>query len=165
MASYFLMFIDSQLALLITHLLPDNLQISSYTLFVLIVCFLKDAEEELPATIFFLIGLGYDIYFLNVLGFATMIFPILAMMMRSILHNNRFHFLTFLLIIIVMIFSFELALLLFSYGFGLVSYSLPYFIVTFLVPTLLINFLFVILLYPIIKRLFLRNRHLIVTNL
>ena len=151
---FFIFLIDSQLSTLFTTISFSHFSISSHLL-LLAGLYLIDLIS-LPSSLFIFIVLGliYDQYYLNILGIATTIFPLLIFVIYYFYKSFERNWFVDLLVFLVLIFYFEFVSYLFARIFHLTNLSV--FIFTFynLLPSLIINSVMYCLGRPVFKRFF-----------
>ncbi|MGQ7563803.1 rod shape-determining protein MreD [Streptococcus suis] len=152
--SVLIFLLDGQLALLYTNFLPGFLSASSYLLFfyalyVSLQC--RFSQTVLPVAI---LGFLFDIYYLDLIGVATVLFPVLLYFVYYFSDKLSWKFGTLLMMQFVMIFFFEMIGFLLARVFSLSHLSIFIFLFYHLLPTLIINTLIFIFIYPWLGRFF-----------
>lgn len=160
----FFLFLDSQLGLVYRFLLPNDLVANSYSLLVFLILLAYYYGDITPLVCIVLLGIFYDFIHLSSLGIGMFAFPILFILMQKIFTYIRLTIVNLSLIMVIMVFLCEVLLFSLGHFFQMISFSVSYFTVNILGPSLLLNLLTAMLLYPLLKAVFQRNRHLIVTN-
>ncbi|MGT2675292.1 rod shape-determining protein MreD [Streptococcus rupicaprae] len=159
-----LLVLDLQLNLLFSHLFWNGLQ-PNYHLFLLcLVAMTSRASDFKLFYICLIVGILLDIYILNVLGLNMILLPLFVLLASNVFKIRCLRFWNFCLLSVVIVFLFEISHFLIAWLLEGMTYSWTYFIVKILAPTLILNLVVGILLYPLIRNILQRNRHLIVTN-
>lgn len=146
--------LDGQLSTMVTNWLPIDLAVASHALFIVgIFC-----SFQLPVlyhmSLFLLVGIVYDIYYLGVLGIATTLLPLVSYLMYYFYQQLKVRFLVNWVILIVVLFVFEFASFLLGRLFHLTNLSMFIFVFNNLVPSLVFNSLLLGLLHPCFKSVF-----------
>ena len=152
---FFSLFIDGQISLRISQLLPNSLKPTSFLFlygFVLLSLYFSEIAS-IWLGIFF--GFCFDVYFLNTIGIAFLLFPLLQVIIfrcNQIVLVNRFtRFFTFLLTILFFQFFANLLLIpLNGMNFDMVAV-----IVYQIAPSLILNLLLLIVLQPLLEEIYL----------
>lgn len=147
----FVFIVDAQLSTLLSNLAPGIVSITSYLLFILGIYAIDKINFAYNIIMFSILGIVYDIYYLNVLGVATTLFPLLIYMVYYFTTNIHLNRWIRLMILIVMIFSFEFTGFLLARLFQLTNVSMFIFVFYNLVPSLLYNVLFLCVFHPLFE--------------
>ena len=149
------LFIDGQISFIISHLIPNSLHSTSFLFlygFVLLSLYFSEIAS-IWLGIFF--GFCFDVYFLNTIGIAFLLLPLLQVIIfrcNQIVLANRFtRFFTFLLTILFFQFFTSLLLLLFN---GM-NFDMLAVIVYQIAPSLILNLLLLIVLQPLLEKIYL----------
>lgn len=140
------MLIDNHISQLLSGIFSDNLMPDAHLF--LIVLMYSVLKHRLTYLMILGIALGviYDAYFLNVIGLAAAVIPLIALFcyeIQAVIFANR---LTRLFTTVIVVFAFEVILPLVEVAFGLVTFNFLHFIASQLAPTLLLNILLAFLL-------------------
>ncbi|HFH9838277.1 TPA: rod shape-determining protein MreD [Streptococcus suis] len=101
--------------------------------------------------LFSMLGIVYDIYYLNILGISTTLFPLIIYMVYYFTTNVHLNRWTSLMILGVMIFGFEFTSFVLARLFQLTNLSMFIFVVYKLLPSLLYNLFILLIFYPLFK--------------
>ena len=149
------LFIDGQISLRISQLLPNSLKPTSFLFlygFVLLSLYFSEIAS-IWLGIFF--GFCFDVYFLNTIGIAFLLFPLLQVIIfrcNQIVLVNRFtRFFTFLLTILFFQFFANLLLI----PFNGMNFDMVAVIVYQIAPSLILNLLLLIVLQPLLEEIYL----------
>lgn len=152
---FIFLFVDGQISFLTSHFIPNSLKPTSF-LFLYGFMLLSLYFSEIACIwlgIFF--GFCFDVYFLNTIGIAFLLFPILQVIIfycNQIVLANRFtRFFTFLLTILF--FQFFTSLLLVPLN-GM-NVDMVAVIVYQIAPSLILNLLLLIVLQPLLEKIYL----------
>ncbi|HEM3177190.1 TPA: rod shape-determining protein MreD [Streptococcus suis] len=151
----FLMFlIDSQLSTIFSVASISSFSISSHLLLLVGLYMIDVVPLPSSVTMFFLLGVIYDQYYLNILGIATTILPLLLFIVYHFYRSFNRSWILDLLVFLLMIFYFEFVSYIFARIFHLTNLSI--FIFTFynLLPSLLVNTGIFCVLRPVFQRFF-----------
>ena len=149
------LFMDGQISFRISQLIPNSFQPTSFLFlygFVLLSFYFSEIAS-IWLGIFF--GFCFDVYFLNTIGIASLLFPLLQLIIfrcNQIVLVNRFtRFFTFLLTILF--FQFFASLLLIPLN-GM-NFDMVAVIVYQIAPSLILNLLLLIVLQPLLEKIYL----------
>ena len=152
---FFALFIDGQISFRISQLIPNSFQPTSFLFlygFVLLSLYFSEIES-IWLGIFF--GFCFDVYFLNTIGIAFLLFPLFQLIIFScnqiVLANRITRFFTFLLMILF--FQFFASLLLIPLN-GM-NFDMVAVIVYQIAPSLILNLLLLIVLQPLLEKIYL----------
>lgn len=152
---FFSLFMDGQISFRISQLIPNSFQPTSFLFlygFVLLSFYFSEIAS-IWLGIFF--GFCFDVYFLNTIGIASLLFPLLQLIIfrcNQIVLVNRFtRFFTFLLTILF--FQFFASLLLIPLN-GM-NFDMVAVIVYQIAPSLILNLLLLIVLQPLLEKIYL----------
>lgn len=152
---FFSLFIDGQISLRISQLLPNSLKPTSFLFlygFVLLSLYFSEIAS-IWLGIFF--GFCFDVYFLNTIGIAFLLFPLLQVIIfrcNQIVLVNRFtRFFNFLLTILFFQFFANLLLI----PFNGMNFDMVAVIVYQIAPSLILNLLLLIVLQPLLEEIYL----------
>lgn len=152
---FFSLFMDGQISFRISQLIPNSFQPTSFLFlygFVLLSFYFSEIAS-IWLGIFF--GFCFDVYFLNTIGIAFLLFPLLQLIIfrcNQIVLVNRFtRFFTFLLMILF--FQFFASLLLIPLN-GM-NFDMVAVIVYQIAPSLILNLLLLIVLQPLLEKIYL----------
>lgn len=146
--------LDGQLSTLLTNLIPETASIATYLLFIVGIF----TSFYLPLTynmvLFGCLGCLYDWYYLNLLGIATTLFPLVIYLVYYFYQNLKFKAITNWVILLVIIFIFEFGSFLLARLFQVTNLSMFIFVFYNLIPTLVFNSVLLLILHPLLKRMF-----------
>lgn len=147
---FFIMLLDGQISSLLSNYLPIQFHVISHILLIAIQFLSFLYSEQHLVILFALIGFLYDVYYLQMVGIATVSLPVMSLVLRRynsvLLGNKWFQFLT----TAIMVLLFDcLSYFISSFLHG-ASLNFPLFVVYALAPTMLLN----ALLSPILNRWF-----------
>ncbi len=160
---FLIMLLDGQLTTLLMNSLPFDLRIASRLLLLNLIFFSSRKKDVETVLIFLVIGLLYDSYYLNLIGIATTLLPVFASILGGVFRTLKFNLLNFVLMSVILIFSFEVLSYLLAQVVGLGSLRFEVFVVKTLAPTLGYNVLQSLAIYPIFLTILKKTRHRIVT--
>ncbi|MBY5006636.1 rod shape-determining protein MreD [Streptococcus suis] len=146
--------LDAQLSTLLSNLAPGTVSITSYLLFITGMYIIDKINLTYSLILFSILGVIYDIYYLDILGISTTLFPLIIYIVyyfTTKIHLNRW---ISLMILVVMIFSFEFTSFALARLFQLTNLSMFIFVVYNLLPSLLYNLFFLFIFYPLFKKSF-----------
>lgn len=150
----FFVLIDAHISQLLGSFFP-HVQLASHFLFLFLLFETIEVSEYLYLAYCFVVGLVYDIYFLHLIGIATLLFVLLGVFLHkfnSVILLNRW---TRILAMIVMSFLFDMGAYLFALVVGLTVDSLPIFIVYSLVPSMILNLVWMLIFQFIFEKYYL----------
>lgn len=144
--------LDAQFTSLLSNWAPGQILVTSHLL--LLAGMVASFYLPLPygLSLFTLLGMVYDLYYLSVLGIATTLFPLVLYLAYYFYNSVRFRWLTNVLLLLVLIFTFEFASFLLARLFQLTNLSVFIFVFYKLVPTLVWNIFFLSLLSPLLQK-------------
>ena len=152
---FFSLFMDGQISFRISQLIPNSFQPTSFLFlygFVLLSFYFSEIAS-IWLGIFF--GFCFDVYFLNTIGIASLLFPLLQLIIfrcNQIVLVNRFtRFFTFLLTILF--FQFFASLLLIPLN-GM-NFDMVAVIVYQIEPSLILYLILLIVLQPLLEKIYL----------
>ncbi len=151
---FFVVLIDSQISTLATNLSVFNVIISSHLLVMFAIFFANFVSIRFSLIAFILLGFFYDIYYFGLIGIATTILPFVVCSMYYFFQGVESRRYTYLLILIVSIFQFELISFLFARLFNLTSLSVFIFVFNSLLPSLIFNVIVFLILQPLLELFF-----------
>lgn len=157
--------LDLQLNFFLTFFFTGTFKPNCHLFLLILVSIAASEYDSKKLYSFLVVGALYDIYVLNILGMAMILFPLFNLLIGSVFKVNRLTIWNLSLLMFIFIFLFESGHFLTSILLRTVSYSGEYFIIRILVPTFILNLIMAILLYPVLKAIMKMNRHLIVTNM
>lgn len=146
--------LDGQLSTLFTNLAPAGVTISSYLVLIVAIFLSMYLNVGFSLLLYFLIGMCYDLYYLGIIGLGTTLYPLVVYLIYYFYQNLSFKRVTNLIILMVILFGFDVLSFLFARLFHLTNLSLFIFSFYDLVPTLVYNLLLLLLLSPLLERLF-----------
>ena len=149
------MLVDGQLATSLANLLPMNWHLASHLLLILMLFTSIEMSDLTSFAVFIVIGFLYDNYYFHVIGIASMIMPLLTLLvlkLNTIMMTNR---LTRLLAVLVLVFLFELSAFILASFVQPVNMDIGLFIVYSLAPSMLFNALLALFLQPILEKIYL----------
>ncbi|HFI0777414.1 TPA: rod shape-determining protein MreD, partial [Streptococcus suis] len=118
----FLMFlIDSQLSTIFSVASISSFSISSHLLLLVGLYMIDVVPLPSSVTMFFLLGVIYDQYYLNILGIATTILPLLLFIVYHFYRSFNRSWILDLLVFLLMIFYFEFVSYIFARIFHLTN--------------------------------------------
>ena len=144
------MLIDGQLSYLMSSIFSYHVTISSHLLLLAIINFYHDRIKHFVLFIALILGILYDIYYLNRIGLVVFLLPVLIIFTNKITKSifaSNFQTLTYYIIIL---FLFEVVGESAAVLLGMTTLSIANFIAYSFAPTLIFN----VLLYLIFQKLF-----------
>ncbi|NQI72889.1 rod shape-determining protein MreD [Streptococcus suis] len=151
----FLMFlIDSQLSSLFSMFSISIFSISGHLLLLAGLYMIDVISLPYSIIMFVLFGIIYDQYYLNILGIASTILPLLLFIIHHFYKSFKRSWFLDLLVFLLMIFYFEFVSYLFARIFHLTNLSIFVFTFYNLLPSLLVNTGIFCTLRPLFLRIF-----------
>ena len=147
---FLLMLIDGQLSYLMSSIFSYHVTISSHLLLLAIINFYHDRNKHFVLFSALILGILYDIYYLNRIGLVVFLLPVLIIFTNKITKSifaSNFQTLTYYIIIL---FLFEIVGESAAVLLGMTTLSIANFIAYSFAPTLIFN----VLLYLIFQKLF-----------
>ena len=147
---FLLMLIDGQLSYLMSSIFSYHVTISSHLLLLAIINFYHDRNKHFVLFSALILGILYDIYYLNRIGLVVFLLPVLIIFTNKITKSifaSNFQTLTYYIIIL---FLFEVVGESAAVLLGMTTLSIANFIAYSFAPTLI----FTVLLYLIFQTLF-----------
>ena len=149
------LFVDGQISFLVSRFSSNSFEPTSF-LFLYGFMLLSLYFSEIACIWWgILFGFCFDVYFLNTIGIAFLIFPLLQVIFyrcnQIILVNRLTRFFTFLLTILLFQFLTNLLLILFI---G-IKFNWITLIIYQIVPSLILNMLLLIVLQPLLEKIYL----------
>lgn len=149
------LFVDGQISFLISRFCPNSFEPTSFLFlygFMLLSLYFSDIASIWLGILF---GFCFDVYFLRTIGIAFLVFPLLQVIFyrcnQIILVNRLTRFLTFLLTILIFQISTNLLLIIFiSIKFNWITL-----IIYQIAPSLILNVLLMIVLQPLLEKIYL----------
>lgn len=145
---------DGQVSSLLSNLAPGTVTITSHLLLVVGLFYAVYLPLSYALILFFLLGCLYDVYYLGVLGIATTILPFVTYLTYYFYQHLQFKRVTNLMILLVLVFTFEFANYLLARCFQLTNLSVFIFVFYNLMPSLVFNFVFLAVTQPLFEQLF-----------
>ena len=149
------LFVDGQISFLISRFCPNSLEPTSFLFlygFMLLSLYFSEIASIWWGVFF---GFCFDVYFLHTLGISFIVFPILQVIFyrcnQIILVNRLTRFFTFLLTILLFQILTNLLLILFI---G-IKFNWITLIIYQIVPSLILNMLLLIVLQPLLEKIYL----------
>ena len=149
------LFVDGQISFLISRFSPSSFEPTSFLFlygFMLLSLYFSEIASIWWGVFF---GFCFDVYFLHTLGITFIVFPILQMIFyrcnQIILVNRLTRFFTFLLTILLFQFLTNLLLILFI---G-IKFNWITLIIYQMTPSLILNVLLLIVLQPLLEKIYL----------
>ena len=149
------LFVDGQISFLISRFCPNSFEPTSFLFlygFMLLSLYFSEIASIWWGVFF---GFCFDVYFLNTLGIAFIVFPILQVIFyrcnQIILVNRLTRFFTFLLTILLFQILTNLLLILFI---G-IKFNWITLIIYQIFPSLILNVLLLIVLQPLLEKIYL----------
>ena len=149
------LFVDGQISFLISRFCPNSFEPTSFLFlygFMLLSLYFSEIASIWWGILF---GFCFDVYFLRTIGIAFLVFPLLQVIFyrcnQIILVNRLTRFLTFLLTILIFQISTNLLLIIFiSIKFNWITL-----IIYQIAPSLILNVLLMIVLQPLLEKIYL----------
>lgn len=152
---FFLFLLDLHLSSLIGVLIPGGFFPIAH-LFLLFLLFISlDLSDNQFLFLLFGLGLLYDAYVFHWLGLVTFLLPLLGILLKRFAAVMVVNGWTRLCSVLVLVFAFELASFFLASLLHLTDMATSYFIVYQLAPTLVLNFLLMLLLQPLLEKIYL----------
>lgn len=151
---FFILLLDAQVSTLFSSLLPLSFRFISHSIFLYFFWMSLRLNKWFAIVISLILGLFYDLYYLNSVGLALFIFPTLMVIyirFNTVFFNGMWEYIfgNFLLV-----FIFEMSMFILARIFNLTSVLTIDFIVFSLLPTLLLNLFIYSIFYPIFRKIF-----------
>ena len=111
-----------------------------------------EVSDVTAFTIFLVIGILYDAYYFHVIGIATLLLPLLSVLVNkynTIMMGNK---ITRFLSVLILVFLFEFVSFLLANLVSLTSMEISTFIVYSLAPTMVLNSLLLLILQPVLEK-------------
>ena len=155
---YFLLFVfflllDGQLSLFLTAMLPVKWQFHSHLLLLMFLFASLDLTELELFIQAFILGVLYDLYYLDTLGVTTLLFPVVILALCSVNDILLYSSWTRMISVFILIFTFEMIMIGIQYLLGISSQTLDSFILYSLVPSLIANLILFVFLQPMCKKI------------
>lgn len=147
-----ILLIDGQLSSMMSNALGDDSRINSHLLLLILLGQLREDRSASLYWTYFLLGLIFDIYYVNMIGMASLVLPLLIYCARKVPLMKGNHFFQGLMFFLIMNFTFELSLYALAQIYQLTTYPFIFFVTYNLAPTLLYNIL-IYVLYQIVLKL------------
>ena len=149
------LFVDGQISFLITRFCPNSFEPTSFLFlygFMLLSLYFSEMASIWLGILF---GFCFDVYFLRTIGIAFLVFPLLQVIFyrcnQIILVNRLTRFFTFLLMILIFQISTNLLLIIFI---G-IKFNWITLIIHQIAPSLILNVLLMIVLQPLLEKIYL----------
>ena len=149
------LFVDGQISFLISRFCPNSFEPTSFLFlygFMLLSLYFSEIASIWLGILF---GFCFDVYFLRTIGIAFLVFPLLQVIFyrcNQIILVNRFtRFFTFLLTILIFQISTNLLLVIFV---G-IKFNWITLIIHQIAPSLILNVLLMIVLQPLLEKIYL----------
>ena len=149
------LFVDGQISFLISRFCPNSLEPTSFLFlygFMLLSLYFSEIASIWWGVFF---GFCFDVYFLRTIGIAFLVFPLLQVIFyrcnQIILVNRLTRFFTFLLTILLFQILINLLLILFI---G-IKFNWITLIIYQIAPSLILNVLLLIVLQPLLEKIYL----------
>ena len=149
------LFVDGQISFLISRFCPNSFEPTSFLFlygFMLLSLYFSEIASIWWGVFF---GFCFDVYFLRTIGIAFLVFPLLQVIFyrcnQIILVNRLTRFFTFLLMILIFQISTNLLLILFI---G-IKFNWITLIIYQIFPSLILNVLLLIVLQPLLEKIYL----------
>ncbi|HEL1587313.1 TPA: rod shape-determining protein MreD [Streptococcus suis] len=146
--------LDGQITHLLGNFTPGIWLVSSQLFFIVALYTIPYFSMISLIAWFSFFGLLYDIYYFNILGMATCIFPLMAFFTAFLLEKIQFRWFSSLSLLVIWTFIFETSSFVLARLFGMTNLSVFIFIMYYLFPTLVFNSLLFVFLNPLLNRLF-----------
>lgn len=151
----FLMLLDGQLSTFMATIFPVNLHLVFHLLLIFLLFVSVEISDVTTFIIFLIIGILYDAYYFHIIGIATLILPLLSLLVNkynaTMMENRGTRFLS----VLILVFLFEFISFLLAHLVNLTSMEMSVFIVYSLGPSMLLNGLLLILLQPLLEKVYL----------
>lgn len=149
------LFVDGQISFLISRFCPNSFEPTSFLFlygFMLLSLYFSEIASIWWGVFF---GFCFDVYFLRTIGIAFLVFPLLQVIFyrcnQIILVNRLTRFFTFLLTILIFQISTNLLLIIFN---G-IKFNWITLIIYQIAPSLILNVLLMIVLQPLLEKIYL----------
>lgn len=149
------LFVDGQISFLISRFCPNSFEPTSFLFlygFMLLSLYFSEIASIWWGVFF---GFCFDVYFLRTIGIAFLVFPLLQVIFyrcnQIILVNRLTRFFTFLLMILIFQISTNLLLIIFI---G-IKFNWITLIIHQIAPSLILNVLLMIVLQPLLEKIYL----------
>ena len=149
------LFVDGQISFLISRFCPNSFEPTSFLFlygFMLLSLYFSEIASIWWGVFF---GFCFDVYFLRTIGIAFLVFPLLQVIFyrcnQIILVNRLTRFFTFLLMILIFQISTNLLLIIFI---G-IKFNWITLIIYQISPSLILNVLLLIVLQPLLEKIYL----------
>ncbi|WP_309109486.1 rod shape-determining protein MreD [Streptococcus zhangguiae] len=145
--------LDGQLSTLLTNLVPGIIAISSHLLLILALVTVSYFPLFVNLLLFTILGLVYDIYYLNVVGIYITLFPLVVYVIDYFYQSLKFKRVTNHILLLVVVFVVEFGAFLFARLFEVTNLSMFIFVFYSLVPTLVFNSFLLLVVQPLFERI------------
>ena len=149
------LFVDGQISFLISRFCPNSFEPTSFLFlygFMLLSLYFSEIASIWLGILF---GFCFDVYFLRTIGIAFLVFPLLQVIFyrcnQIILVNRLTRFFTFLLMILIFQISTNLLLIIFI---G-IKFNWITLIIHQIAPSLILNVVLMIVLQPLLEKIYL----------
>ena len=149
------LFVDGQISFLISRFFPNSFEPTSFLFlygFMLLSLYFSEIASIWWGVFF---GFCFDVYFLRTIGIAFLVFPLLQVIFyrcnQIILVNRLTRFFTFLLMILIFQISTNLLLIIFI---G-IKFNWITLIIHQIAPSLILNVVLMIVLQPLLEKIYL----------
>lgn len=149
------LFVDGQISFLVSRFCPNSFEPTSFLFlygFMLLSLYFSEIASIWWGVFF---GFCFDVYFLRTIGIAFLVFPLLQVIFyrcnQIILVNRLTRFFTFLLMILIFQISTNLLLIIFI---G-IKFNWITLIIHQIAPSLILNVLLLIVLQPLLEKIYL----------
>ncbi|MBS8068982.1 rod shape-determining protein MreD [Streptococcus suis] len=151
---FFILLLDGQISTLVTNWSVGLFTISSHLVLMLAIFYANYVSLGFSLFIFTLLGLVYDIGYLNLIGIATTTLPLVLYCIYFFFQGAVSKRGINILILLVAIFQFEFISYSFARIFHITNLSVFIFVFNKLLPSLLFNLVLFFVLQPLFERLF-----------
>lgn len=148
---FLLFLLDSHLSTLLMNLSPVATSITVHLVFIYALHRINRDSFRLLFITYIFLGLLYDIYYFNFIGFATSLFPMTILLIYFFNRNVYFVGITRLLSFLVVLFLLEIFSFLIASLFNMTDLSVSVFVFYNLLPTLICNLLLFFLTFPLFE--------------
>ena len=145
---------DGQISTLMTNWSPGVISISSHMVLMLGIFLSFQMPLFYSISLYSVLGLIYDLYYLGILGIAITLLPLSVYLIYYFYQNLPFRAVTNQVILLVILFVFEFAAFLLARLFSLTNLSMFIFVFYDLMPTLVFNAGLLLFLHPLLKSCF-----------
>lgn len=154
---FLLLLIDAHLSNFFSLLFSYKLMISSHLFLLGVLYFYHGKSSRFTIISTFTLGLVFDIYYLDIIGFITFLLPFLVVLISKVSSTFFKDIFQTLFFYIVVLFLFEIIGYLTLWSLGWTNMTLSYFVTYSFAPSLIFNIVLYFIVYRLFKKFLLNN--------